>query len=411
MENSNLYKMFQITDILVNNYKYTQVILKQYQDLMSNEAWLFNANNDNYQVVRVTFSSSSQYLYEVVRIEEYLDFFRKNIKNENIKFLDIHINNDKYDKDNEDYDYINLDLDYSEGIDISNCFPELYSAIHRVEDPNKEITSIVTKMKMNIKEKFKKMPFTKRYPFLVTYIFMAICILMYIFTIILKTKYDDTSAIYIALGAEYKTYTLCFNQYFRLITYGFLHSNILHLIFNMVSLFSLGRYVEVKYGHLKYTIILLVSILCGGLCQGILSVNNVCLGISGGVYGLFVIYLIDIIKSRMVNLTSILSTILINISLNFLSSTAWMAHLGGAIAGYILYKIYEDNNDWKKISLLVIAILCLIFKYVKINSINYVYPGTDFNVLEIYYDLGLKKFSLNGVNKLYDFYIKYGGMK
>ena len=408
MDSNNLYKMFQITDILVNKYKYTQVILKQYQDMMSQEAWLFNSENENYQAIRVTFSSASQYLYETTRINDYISLFEKTTGYKEIRMLDIHINNEKYDADNEDCDYCNIDLNYFDGYDISNVFPELKNAIHIVEDQNKEINSIVDRMKKSIKERVKKVPFSIRYPQYVTNIITAVCIVLYIISLILKIKYNDDAAVLIFLGAEYKTFTIGLKQFYRLFTYGFLHANLIHLVFNMISLNTIGRYCEMKYGHLKYFIILSISIICGALTQGILYQNEVCIGLSGGIYGLFIIYLIDIVKKKLVSFSSLLPTLIINLALNFLSITAWMCHLGGAIAGYILYRIIEDEYDWKKVSLLALLMISLTYKYFSIKYIDYLYTGTDMNVVKIIYDFGLKDYANKCMIKILEFYSKMG---
>ncbi len=56
-------------------------------------------------------------------------------------------------------------------------------------------------------------------------------------------------------------------HWYRFLTYGFCHdtSSIWHLFGNMLGLFFLGQYVEMKYGKWEFLCFYLVSILVGGL--------------------------------------------------------------------------------------------------------------------------------------------------
>lgn len=408
MANTEIYKLYQVIDVLVGKYNYTQVALKEYQNLSSNEAWLYNGDNNFYQVIRVSFSSAVSSTYEK-HIDVYLNYFKTNSKSTDIKFLDIHVNNDEYVKEYESFDYINLEENYSDGVDLKLCYPEIYTSIHKVSEPEKEIQKIINNIRDSIKQKIRNKPFLIRHRYLVTYIIIGICVLNFIIQTIMKTKFSDSSSVMVFLGAEYKTFTLGLNEYYRLFTYAFVHADIIHLTCNMISLYSIGRYVEYRYGHLKYLLILFYSIVIGGLTQGILSDNSICIGISAGIYGLLVIFIIDAITSGMINLRALLPTILINLFLNFLSTTAWMAHLGGAIAGFAIYYCFQNTKSIPRIVMCVLLLLCLVFKYVTIDSIKSLYVGTDFNVVKIFDDLGLKNIAEKLLIKLMNAYSKFGG--
>ena len=51
----------------------------------------------------------------------------------------------------------------------------------------------------------------------------------------------------------------------RIITSGFLHAGVLHLLFNMYALYVIGPQLESFFGKIKYIIIYLGSILFGNL--------------------------------------------------------------------------------------------------------------------------------------------------
>ncbi len=80
-------------------------------------------------------------------------------------------------------------------------------------------------------------------------------------------------------------------QYDRLVTYGFLHADFSHLLFNMVTLFFFGRHIEVLMGRLTghwwvyplfYLTALVVSILPSYL-KNQKNPNYLSLGASGAV--------------------------------------------------------------------------------------------------------------------------------
>ena len=57
------------------------------------------------------------------------------------------------------------------------------------------------------------------------------------------------------------SYHLVFNrrQYYRLLTTGFTHREITHIIFNMMSLYNVGSTIELLFGHLGFLLIYFVQ--------------------------------------------------------------------------------------------------------------------------------------------------------
>jgi len=78
-------------------------------------------------------------------------------------------------------------------------------------------------------------------------------------------------------------------QWYRFLTYGFAHSqDIMHILFNMLTLFFLGQAVEQKYGKKEFLRIYLVSVVLCGLAWAFSRTlsrdpNAVLLGASGAV--------------------------------------------------------------------------------------------------------------------------------
>ena len=241
-----------------------------------------------------------------------------------------------------------------------------------------------------------------------TYGLMILCLVNYLLSLYLSRRFD-MSVVYVLLGADYMTFTLGLKQIFRFLTCGFVHGGILHLFSNMYSLYVLGNYVERRYGSLKYLAILFISVFCGSLSQAILSENTILVGLSGGLYGLMVFFILDLIKTRHVPLQTFLPLVVINVGINFMSKTAFVAHIGGMITGYLMYLIFNRENRTGLIVLLGVLVLCLLLKYVTIDSIKPLYAGTDLQIVQALKDLGFERLGQSLLEQLQLVYQKYGG--
>lgn len=78
-------------------------------------------------------------------------------------------------------------------------------------------------------------------------------------------------------------------EYYRIITSAFIHVDYTHLIFNMVSLFSFAKFIEIEYSSRVVILSFMLSVIGGGLFS---LVNNwkksnySAVGASGGVCGI-----------------------------------------------------------------------------------------------------------------------------
>ena len=75
-------------------------------------------------------------------------------------------------------------------------------------------------------------------------------------------------------------------EWWRLITSGFLHANLLHLALNMVLLFQLGGILEPALGKVRFAAVYFTSLLCGSFGVMVLDPNSPTVGASGAVFGL-----------------------------------------------------------------------------------------------------------------------------
>ncbi len=143
----------------------------------------------------------------------------------------------------------------------------------------------------------------------------------------------------------------------QLITYQFMHANFLHLLFNMVfGLWMFGMEVENTWGSKKFLIFYLTCGVAAGISQLILApilepaqTLGPTVGASGAVFGVLIAFGM-MFPDRYIFLYFLLPIkakyfVMILIALGVLSvggtdNVANLAHLGGALAGY-LYMLYD----------------------------------------------------------------------
>ena len=123
-------------------------------------------------------------------------------------------------------------------------------------------------------------------------------------------------------------------EVWRLVTSGFLHAGPLHLAFNMIALWVLGRDLELVLGRLRYGLLYGVSLLGGSTAVTLLGEpDRPVLGASGAVFGLMGALVIVLRRLRL-SPGPALTTIVINVVLTFtIPGLSVLGHLGGLVTG------------------------------------------------------------------------------
>jgi rhomboid protease GluP len=96
---------------------------------------------------------------------------------------------------------------------------------------------------------------------------------------------DFTGQVELHFGANFGPYTLS-GQWWRLVTYMFLHSGVMHIAFNMWCLWDLGRLCESLYGRWTFAAIYLITGISGGLASVAWNPEVLSVGASGAIFGL-----------------------------------------------------------------------------------------------------------------------------
>jgi membrane associated rhomboid family serine protease len=126
-------------------------------------------------------------------------------------------------------------------------------------------------------------------------------------------------------------------DWYRLITSGFLHANLIHIGFNMLLLFLLGRLLEPALGTPRFLVLYFASLLAGSLGVMVLDPNALTIGASGAIFGLAGAVLV-IARGRGMDALAGQIGFLIVFNLIFgltLARVSVGAHIGGLIGGVI----------------------------------------------------------------------------
>ena len=163
----------------------------------------------------------------------------------------------------------------------------------------------------------------------VTYVMMAICILMYLVTWVFPSLKSSLALVPLFLMSRPWT----------ILTGAFLHGGLLHILFNMLSLYWVGRAIEPVLGRWRFLTLYLVSALGGSafiIAWCLIQPSEIfvsTVGASGAVFGLFgAVFVLQRLGGS--DTTAILALLGINLVYGFMvSGISWQGHIGGAIAG------------------------------------------------------------------------------
>ncbi|MEQ9278869.1 MAG: rhomboid family intramembrane serine protease [Balneola sp.] len=147
----------------------------------------------------------------------------------------------------------------------------------------------------------------------------------------------------------------------RIITYGFLHSDFMHFLFNMLWLWWMGRAVEDTIGPRSFLTIYFSALVAGALfhfSSAFIFDYSLVIGASAAVNGIMVafavlfprtpimLFLLPPIEARYLVAGLVAIDILL---LNSGSNVAHFAHIGGASVGYLFTKAHQNGTDLSKV--------------------------------------------------------------
>ena len=132
-------------------------------------------------------------------------------------------------------------------------------------------------------------------------------------------------------------------DWYRIFTAALLHASLMHLLFNMYALYLFGPRLEQQVGSAAFGALYLAAAGAGGMVSYALGpINQVSIGASGAIFGLFGAWMFVAWKMRnspggraMFNQLGVL--LAINLALPLLvGGIDWRAHMGGLGAGLMI---------------------------------------------------------------------------
>jgi membrane associated rhomboid family serine protease len=146
----------------------------------------------------------------------------------------------------------------------------------------------------------------------------------------------------------------------QLVTYGFLHASMTHLLFNMVGLYSFGSSLELVWGSRRYVAYYLTCVVTAAVTQLVFAALTgsvyPTVGASGGVFGLLLAYamlfphrtvilLIPPIpmKARVFAFVYAAIELVLGVT-GTQEGVAHFAHLGGMLGGYLLLSSWRGRG-------------------------------------------------------------------
>jgi membrane associated rhomboid family serine protease len=138
-------------------------------------------------------------------------------------------------------------------------------------------------------------------------------------------------------------------QWWLLITAGFLHGSIFHLLFNGYILWVIGSQLESIVGKINFVIIYFVSLLGGSFASYLFSpFGSYSIGASGAIFGLMGAMLV-VGRKRNLDISQITTLVAINVVIGFvLSGIDWRAHLGGLATGAFITWVLLNATSLKE---------------------------------------------------------------
>ena len=374
MDSYDLLVMKLIHYFIVSE-NYTPIIIKGIDD----EVWLENKNNE-YSIIRIVtrkIINKEQYDYDILKTKHIAKQLKRKLLDFSMNVLSIYLDKNFYTNkiDNFDEKYISILIKDEDDFINNEYINKAYKNLRDKFVYKKEGFELISKLtkeieEKNIKEGQEREKYMKNNKPIITYILIFINIVMFVLMYMLGNGSENTNTL-IDFGANYILLTKA-GEYYRLITSGFLHIGVIHLLLNMYSLYIVGTQVEYFYGKVKYIIIYLFSLIMGSLFTVALSsVNTVSAGASGAIFGLLGSILYFGVKYRgyignsLVN--QIVPVVVLNLIIGFTTpGIGNAAHIGGLVGGYLISMavgigIDKKEQQGSKINGIIISTILTIF--------------------------------------------------
>lgn len=209
---------------------------------------------------------------------------------------------------------------------------------------------------------------------------MIINIIVFLLPLLDGVNVMNMSSKYLAsIGGLFGPSVILEGEIWRLVSAMFLHGGIEHILMNMLSLFIVGRSLEMFFSKTSYLIIYFISAFLGSLISIYFHPVTVGIGASGAIFGLFgaLIGFVLVHRKRMQDdfmefMKSFGLLLLLNLGIGLLfPSVDLSAHIGGLVAGIIggIFVALHPKNIWIYLGLML-SVMYLFYSYLPILYVD-----------------------------------------
>jgi membrane associated rhomboid family serine protease len=158
-------------------------------------------------------------------------------------------------------------------------------------------------------------------------------------------------------GALYGPLISVAHQYQRLLFSGFLHDGLLHILFNMVFLYFMGRILEPAIGRVNFALVYVASLFAGSFGALLFQPGAPTVGASGACFGVLGALMV-VARYRGISIwqSGLGLTLLINIVFGLTySGISIGAHIGGFVGGLICGWLVVELGERRRLPAAALA--------------------------------------------------------
>lgn len=337
---------------------------------LDNEIWLENMEND-LKLIRINTNyihNEEQFKSDIFKVKTIMKSIKRNTLSFKMTTLNLllDIGDNVSIIDNKNIETIKIDGldDFKKNKFVKEFFPKVKETDFNDKVDPVEFFKLTEDMNQNTMKKEKKLEkiFSPKKP-VVTYILIVLNLMVFLYGVL-----HGNDELINMFGNNYELVQN--GEFYRLFTCMFVHADILHILFNMIALYSIGPVVERYYGKSKFLLIYLVSGLLGSIFSGVfMTADSISIGASGAIFGLLgsICYFTYYYRATLQGILrgSIMPVIIINLVIGFLSSSIDLsAHIGGLIGGILISMaigIGDKHRKSDQINGLVVLVLMAVF--------------------------------------------------
>ena len=338
---------------------------------VKNEIWLENLDA-HYKIVRINSNyihNKEQFEMDLYKINNVSRQIRKKTLTRKLKTLNILTDTNDTVKTENTKNIDNYVIQNNNDLEVKDGLKSLFPKI--IEEEIKDLHGLdflinvsndINKKTENDNKFYENVFKPKK--IVVTRIIIFLNVFIYFFaTLMSLTNKFDIYTIFALNGTLVRN-----GELYRLITCGFLHADIIHLICNMYSLNIIGTQLESFIGKKKFLIVYLISLITGSLLSSVIN-SGWSVGASGAIFGLlgsllyfgyhYRIYLGSVMK------TQIIPILILNLGIGFIIPNIDMsAHIGGLVGGILstmMVGIEKKSTKTERINGLICLTILIIF--------------------------------------------------